>query len=128
MKELEYYMSLNYPVVILQEGDGSFFMEYTDLPGCMTCGTNMEQLLAMGKDAKEQWFKSALEKNMNIPEPKLVEEYPDNFKLRLPKSMYKQLALCAKNEGVSMNQYILYLLSQNFAFDCAMKMAKPFKV
>ena len=35
------------------------------------------------------------------------------FKLRLPKSLHKSLADQAKCEGISMNQYCLYLLSQN---------------
>jgi predicted HicB family RNase H-like nuclease len=46
-----------------------------------------------------------------IPEPKMAVDYPDNFKLRLPKTLYRQLSANANAEGVSMNQYCLYLLS-----------------
>ena len=43
------------------------------------------------------------------------ENYSGQFKLRLPKSLHKQLAEEAKRDGISMNQYCVYLLSQNNA-------------
>ena len=114
MKNLKYYMDLKYPFFIEQDEDGSYFIQYPDLPGCMTCGATIEETLVMGEDAKKSWIASALHDGVFIPEPKIVEDYPDNFKLRLPKSLYKQLATNAKAEGVSMNQYCLYLLSNGY--------------
>jgi predicted RNase H-like HicB family nuclease len=111
MKNLQYYMSLKYPFTLDQDDDGSYFINFPDLPGCMTCGDSIEHAIKMGEDAKKSWIESALADNDFIPEPKAVEDYPDNFKLRLPKSLYKQLATGANAEGVSMNQYCLYLLS-----------------
>jgi predicted RNase H-like HicB family nuclease len=111
MKDLQYYMGLKYPFFLEQDDDGSYFIEYPDLPGCMTCGMTVEEVLKMGEDAKKCWISSALQDHAFIPEPKAVEDYPDNFKLRLPRSLYKQLSLNAHSEGVSMNQYCLYLLS-----------------
>jgi len=70
-----------------------------------------EEALEMGIDAKKCWIESALRNSDFIPEPKTIEDYPDNFKLRLPKSLYRQLATNASAEGVSMNQYCIYLLS-----------------
>ena len=111
MKDLQYYLKLKYPFILEQDEDGSFFIEYSDLPGCMTCGATVEEALKMGEDAKKCWIESALQSGDFIPEPKTVEDYPDNFKLRLPKTLYKQLSANASAEGVSMNQYCLYLLS-----------------
>ena len=111
MKDLYYYMELKYPFTLEQDDDGSYFIQYPDLPGCMTCGASIEEVLEMGNDAKKCWIESALKDNAFIPEPKVVDDYPDNFKLRLPKTLYKQLANNASAEGISMNQYCLYLLS-----------------
>ena len=111
MKDMQYYMGLKYPFTLEQDEDGSYFVEFPDLPGCMTCGATVEEALEMGRDARKCWIESALQDGAFIPEPKIVEDYPDNFKLRLPKSLYKQLAANASSEGVSMNQYCLYLLS-----------------
>lgn len=38
-------------------------------------------------------------------------EYSGKISLRLPKSLHKDLASYAKQEGVSLNQYLLYKLS-----------------
>ena len=110
-KDLQYYMKLQYPFILEQDEEGSYFIEYPDLPGCMTCGENIEKIIQMGTDAKKCWLESALKDGDFIPEPKTAEDCPDNFKLRLPKSLYRQLANNANSEGVSMNQYCLYLLS-----------------
>ena len=112
MKDLQYYMDLQYPFILKQDDDGSYFIEFPDLPGCMTCGNSITQVIEMGEDAKKCWIESALKDGDFIPEPRsAAADYPDNFKLRLPKTLYKQLADNASANGVSMNQYCLYLLS-----------------
>jgi len=111
MKDLNYYMELKYPFILEQDEDKSFFISYPDLPGCMSCGSTIEEAIAMGEDALKCWIDSALQDDDYIPEPKVAEDYPDNFKLRLPRSLYRQLSVNARAEGVSMNQYCLYLLS-----------------
>ena len=44
-----------------------------------------------------------------------LSNYSGQFKLRLPKSLHRDLADHAKEEGVSMNQYCVYLLAMNDA-------------
>ncbi len=46
-----------------------------------------------------------------------LENYSGQFKLRIPRSLHRILAEHAKREGVSMNQYCVYLLSRNDAPD-----------
>ncbi|WP_261797457.1 type II toxin-antitoxin system HicB family antitoxin [Dielma fastidiosa] len=36
--------------------------------------------------------------------------------MRIPRSLHKSLAEHSKKEGISMNQYCLYLLTKNDAF------------
>ena len=43
------------------------------------------------------------------------ENYSGQFKLRIPKSLHRSLAEHARQEGISMNQYCVYLLSRNDA-------------
>jgi antitoxin HicB len=57
-----------------------------------------------------------LESGYEIPEPDVLDDYSGQFKLRLPKSLHKELAEKSKQEGISMNQYCLYLLSKNSGF------------
>jgi len=44
-----------------------------------------------------------------------LKKYSGQFKLRIPRSLHKSLAEHSKKEGISMNQYCVYLLSRNDA-------------
>ncbi|MCL1866831.1 MAG: type II toxin-antitoxin system HicB family antitoxin, partial [Oscillospiraceae bacterium] len=58
LKNIDYYAALKYPFVLEQDEDGSYFIEYPDLPGCMSCGATIEDVLKMGEDAKRCWINS----------------------------------------------------------------------
>ncbi len=71
---------------------------------------------------KKAWIEAALEDGIEIAEPvpgKELSEYSGQFKRRMPKSLHKSLAEHARREGISMNQYCLYLLTKNDAFYAA---------
>ena len=75
----------------------------------------MRQLQMQRMDAKREWLAAAIEDGYPIKEPNDIDNYSGQFKLRLPKSLHKSLSVHAKEEGVSMNQYCMYLLSRNDA-------------
>ena len=52
---------------------------------------------------------------ITIPKHEPIEEYSGQFKLRIPKSLHRSLAEHSKKEGISMNQYCVYLLAKNDA-------------
>lgn len=121
-KTIEYYLSLPYRLEIIPDTEeGGYGARYPELPGCITCAETMEEVIRNAEDAKREWLLSALEDGMEIFEP--VEEganqYSGQFKLRIPKILHKTLAEHAKKEGISMNQYCMYLLSRNDAFHTA---------
>jgi predicted RNase H-like HicB family nuclease len=117
MKNLEYYMNLNYKIEIVKdETEGGYVLSIPELKGCLTCADNLEKGMEMLEDAKKQWLMSALESGYEIPDPNALENYSGQFKLRLPKSLHKELAERSKQEGISMNQYCLYLLSKKSSF------------
>lgn len=74
----------------------------------------LDEIVKNAEDAKREWLVAALESNISIPDP-TSSEYSGQFKLRLPKSLHRSLAQHFKEEGVSMNQYCVYLLSKNDA-------------
>lgn len=116
MKMLNDYMAMSYRMEIIQDKDeGGFVVSYPDLPGCITCGETLESAVANALDAKKAWLESALEDGMEINEPDSLEKYSGQFKLRIPRSLHRSLAEKSKKEGISMNQYCLYLLSKNDA-------------
>lgn len=112
MKNLNYYLEQKYPLVVVQEDDGSYFVKYPDLKGCFSTGDTLEEAFQLSYDAKKAWLETAIDANIDIPTPKNIDDYSGNFKLRMPKSLHKSLADAAKLEGISMNQYCIYILSK----------------
>ena len=109
-------MELPYKMKIVPDKEeGGFIASFPDLPGCITVGDSIEDVIQNIVDAKRAWLESELEMGAMIPEPEELKEYSGQFKLRLPKSLHKQLAEHSRSEGVSMNQYCVYLLSMNSA-------------
>lgn len=116
MKALNDYMEAPYHMEIVEDKkEGGFVVSYPDLPGCITCGETIENAVANALDAKKAWLKAALEDGIEINEPDNLETYSGQFKLRIPRSLHRSLAEHSKKEGVSMNQYCVYLLSKNDA-------------
>ena len=114
MKTINYYMTLPYRLEIVPDPDeGGYVASYPDLPGCITAGDTMEKTLTNAEDAKKAWLEAAIESNIDINEPDDIKNYSGQFKLRIPKSLHKSLVEHAKKEGISMNQYCMYLLAKN---------------
>ena len=111
-KNLSYYMGLNYKIEVIKDIDeGGYTFSCPELKGCFTCADSIQQGFEMIEDAKKCWFQSCIEDKVPIPEPGNLEDYSGQFKLRIPKSLHKTLAEHSRREGISMNQYCLYLLS-----------------
>ena len=114
MRTLEEYMRLPYRMEIIPDTiEGGFAVRFPELPGCLTCADTMEEAVRNAEDCKREWLAAAIEDRTPIPEPMTDEDYSGQFKLRIPKSLHKSLAEHSKAEGISMNQYCLYLLTKN---------------
>ena len=113
MKTFEEYMKLPYKLEIVPDTEESGFVaSYPELPGCITCGESIADVVANAEDAKKEWILAALEDGVNIAEPETADSYSGQFKLRIPKSLHMTLSVNARKEGISMNQYCIYLLSK----------------
>lgn len=113
MKTLEEYMNLPYRIEIVPDTDeGGYVISFPELPGCITCTDDLNEAAALAEDAKREWLSAAVESGITIPEPSSDDDYSGQFKLRIPKSLHRSLSEHARREGISMNQYCLYLLSK----------------
>ena len=116
MKTLNEYLKMPYRMELVEDPDeGGFVVSYPDLPGCITCGETVERAIANAQDAKKAWLEPARGEGIEIHEPDSLEEYSGQFKLRLPRSLHRSLAEHSQREGISMNQYCVYLLAKNDA-------------
>jgi len=116
MRTIDEYMRLPYRMEIIPDtAEGGYVVRFPELPGCLTCADTLEEAVRNAADCKKEWLTAAIEDGIDIPEPASEDEYSGQFKLRIPKSLHKSLAEHSKAEGISMNQYCLYLLAKNDA-------------
>ena len=116
MKTLNDYLEMPYRMEVVKDPDeGGYVVSFPDLPGCLTCGETIERAVENAQDAKKAWLEAALEEGIAIPEPDSLDDYSGQFKLRLPRSLHRSLAEHSQREGISMNQYCVYLLAKNDA-------------
>ncbi len=94
------------------DGSGGWVAEMPELPGCMAAADTVEEALAELELAKEAWLEVAEEDGEEPPKP-IPSEYEcsGKFTLRIPRSLHQRLTLLAEAEGVSLNQYVLHLIS-----------------
>lgn len=117
MRTLQEYLKLPYKMEITPDTDeNGYIVSFPELPGCLTCANTIEQAIKNAEEAKKEWLTAAMEDSISIPEPISINNYSGQFKLRIPKSLHQQLAEHAKQEGISMNQYCLYLLTKYDSF------------
>lgn len=111
-KDFDYYVSLPYRIHIYPSPEGGYAVEMPELPGCISQGETIENALQMIEDAKRAWIDIALQDGNPIPESANTEKYSGKLNIRIPKSLHRILAEKAREERISLNQYISYQLAK----------------
>jgi predicted RNase H-like HicB family nuclease len=115
MKDLKEYLALPYSIEILPDEEG-YVATIPDLPGCMSSGETIDAALGGLEEAKELWLQGRIEAGEEIPEPVRIEDFSGKFVLRIPRSLHRSLDREARKQGVSLNQYVLHILSERHRF------------
>ena len=115
MSKLDHYLALNYHKRLYQDDEGDWIVEIDDLPGCMADGKTSDEAIANSREAMRSWMESRVASGLEIPEPSIADDYSGRILLRMPKYIHRRLAIQAQQEGSSLNQYILSLLSYGCA-------------
>lgn len=104
-----------YPIKIFySEEDKGFIAVIPDLPGCTAYGETEGKALQEVKVAQGLWLKTAKKEKRKIPLPSVKETFSGKILARTPKSLHKALMEKAKEEGISLNQLVVYLLAKEF--------------
>ena len=118
-KDLDYYLSLNYPIEIKKipdEEGGGYVATIPQLGryAFVGDGDTVEEALANLQKVKKYLFEKYLNEGIPIPEPTDEEasSYSGKFVLRIPVELHHYLATKAKENHTTLNQYCLYLLTR----------------
>jgi antitoxin HicB len=55
---LDYFLSLKYPISIYPEDEGGYTALIPDLPGCITQGETLEEIVINIEEARELWIET----------------------------------------------------------------------
>ena len=117
-KDLEYYMNLNYPVEILKipEDEGGGFSASIPQLGKYTYvahGDTIKEAIENLNQTKKYFFERDLNEGIRIPEPVTddISDFSGKFVLRMSRSLHMKLKRQADENNISMNQWIVELLS-----------------
>jgi predicted RNase H-like HicB family nuclease len=115
MKEAENFMNKNYRVALQYDPDGYWIAEHPELPGCKADGETAQEALSSLDISRELWIESRLATSLEVPEPQEAPQYSGRFVLRIPKSLHRDLANEAEEEGVSLNSLVSNVLAGRHA-------------
>ena len=117
-KPLDYYLGLEYPIDIIADPDGGYVAVFPDLPGCMTQGETLEEVIHMAKEARELWLDCEYDTDPNdIPMPSYPIDYSGKLNVRIPKLLHQLLIDAAERDEISLDQYVTMLLTRGEAED-----------
>jgi predicted RNase H-like HicB family nuclease len=114
-KKLQHYLRLPYRMnLTFDEESNAWIVRYPELPGCIAHGATPDQALTEGEEAKALWIETAIGDNQQVPQPQPHGEpmYSGKLVLRLPRSLHEAAAESADREGISLNTYLVHLVSE----------------
>ena len=102
--------------VFWTDEDEGYIAIAPDLPGCSAFGDTEAKALAELDDAIESWIDAAVNVGNKAPPPSnlaLPAQHSGKLLVRMPRTLHQNLADAARRENVSLNQFIVYLLSKD---------------
>jgi antitoxin HicB len=107
-----------YRRVVQGTAEDGYLAFVPEWPGCVTAGETPAEALALLEDAMTEWAAARIAAGQAIPAPSPMpgEEqtagYSGQFRLRVPKSLHRDLAEQAEHDGISLNSLVLAALAR----------------
>lgn len=114
-KGIEYYMKLPYSILLHEvedKGKKYWIADVTELPGCKSHGSTVEEAVKSVEEAKKDWILDSLKEGEEVPTPVERDRYSGRMLVRMSRSLHRSLALIADAEKLSLNQLIVTMLAK----------------
>src|SRR5215217_7566092 len=98
--------------VTWSDKDEGYIAICPEFPGISAFGDTAEEAVTELQVAVGLAIEAYEMEGWSIPEPRQLPEYSGKLLLRMPKSLHGRLAQQAEIEGVSLNTYVVTLLSE----------------
>lgn len=98
--------------VFYSKEDAGWLAVAPELPGCSAFGKTPERALKELDTAIELWLETAKSRKWGSPKPLATRKPGGRILLRLPRELHQDYLSIATKEGVSLNQYMLYVLAR----------------
>jgi antitoxin HicB len=99
-----------------------------EFPGLLAHGETPEEAIKEAGIALEGVIAVYKESALRLPDPLTRQEYNGQFRLRLPKSLHRQAALIAEQEGVSLNTFAVAAIAEKVGSKVAKNDAEEFAI
>src|SRR6266545_2148302 len=109
------YMNAPYIHMIIPTAEGRYLAEVLELPGCITDGRTPEEAYSNLEEAKSGYLSSLVTRDIPVPEAVGLKELSGNIPLRISSELHRMAALRAKQEGISLNQWIAKAIAMQVA-------------
>ena len=118
MMTVEDYLKLPYAVDIHWDSDDEFYVaRVAEISECMGHGNSRSDAMDMAFDNLRDWIEDALESGAQIPVPVPSPELPSGKWLqRVPRTLHLELTKLAAQDGVSLNQWVVVVLSREAGY------------
>ena len=106
---------VRYPIEVFWSGEDEGYIAIApDLPGSSAWGETEAEAVKELHAAIGLWIKAARKVGNPVPKPsdRADVNYSGKFLMRVPTRLHAELAHAARAQGVSLNQYVLYLLTR----------------
>lgn len=104
-----------YPLTVFwSPEDNAYIAEARDLPGCSAVGETASDAIEEAKDAIASWMQAAQDAGKPIPPPTSFaapQTFSGKLLVRMPRSLHATLSSRAESEGVSLNQWVVHVLT-----------------
>ena len=109
-RTLKDHMDVDYPMIVTREEDGSFGVEYPDLPGAGGTGKTLRAAVADAETSRRLWIETSLDLGWHVPLPNEPSQQA-RITLRLPSVLKYRLERRAASEGTSLNSLVTRVLA-----------------